>query len=300
MATQLDLVSELGAGWYRVDLGSDAFLAETARFDKLLSEAERRGIGLLPILVPMPGCRSQEATPAQVREAAFAFASTMAERYRGRITHWELDNELDIVAMIRKGETTRRGGEWKWGAPDGSSPDDYEEGRYLKARAEIQGLYDGIKAADPRARTIVDTSGWLHYGFIERVANEDHLQFDILAWHWYSEMGDITRVQGAIDLPQRLKRYGKPLWITETSRRDGSLGGREPELAEYVATAVARMGANPEVGGVFVYELLDEPYLGDGGDYGLVTVTRDAQNRWSVARRKRAFEAYKAVIRASR
>src|SRR5580692_4224373 len=52
LSTQADLVAELGAGWYRVDLGEGAFAASTARFDELVTIAERRGLRLLPVLLP--------------------------------------------------------------------------------------------------------------------------------------------------------------------------------------------------------------------------------------------------------
>ena len=98
---------------------------------------------------------------------------------------------------MRKGDTNGSGIRWLWGDPDGSSTDDYEGIRYQRARAEILGLGDGMRAADPGSLAIVDTAGWLHYGFIERLWARDHVAFDILAWHWYSEMGDISLVQGS-------------------------------------------------------------------------------------------------------
>jgi len=302
LAEQVDLVAESGAGWYRVDLGAGDFAASTARFDELLTDAERRRIRLLPVLSSSPGGRTESATPEQIHAAAAAFARVVAGRYRGRVTHWELGNELDIEALIRKGDRLRDGTRWTWGDPDGSRPGDYEEGRYQRAKAEILGLGDGVRAADPGAVTLVDTSGWLHYGFIERLVKEDRVPFDILAWHWYSEMGDITRVQGTLDLVGYLKRYGKPLWLTEVSRRTGSGGGGEREFAEFVSHSVARLGANPGIGGLFIYELLDEPYFGEGGEshYGLVEIAGDGRGKWRVTRRKQAFEAYRSVIAAGR
>jgi hypothetical protein len=302
LSAQVDLVADLGAGWYRVDLGAREFAAETARFDELLTDAERRNIRLLPVLLAPAAEGDGKDSPARARAAAFAFGRAVAGRYRGRITHWELGNELDAAALVRRGDRTRDGTLWRWGDPDGSRPGDFEEGRYQRARAEVLGLLEGVKAADPGALAIVDTAGWLHYGFIERLVGEDRVPFDIVAWHWYSEMGDIARVQGTLDLVERLGRFGKPVWITETSRRDGSRGGEERGQAEYLARDVARMGANPAIGGLFVYELLDEPYFGEAGEshYGLVEVARGGAGKWGVARRKPAFDAYRSVIAAQR
>jgi len=224
----------------------------------------------------------------------------VAGRYKGRITHWELDNELDAYAMIRKGERCRSGRLWEWGDAEGSNPDDFNEARYQKAKAEILGLHEGIKAGDPDALTIVDTAGWLHYGFIERLVMEDKVPFDILSWHWYSECGEITNVQGRVNLVEYLKRFNKPLWITEINRRDGSKHGKEKDQADYVGSTARQLRANPGIGAFFVYELLDEPYFGAGGesDYGLVAVAKGGAGTWQVSRRKPAFEAFKSAINA--
>ena len=301
LSVQLDLVSELHVGWYRIDIGSKAFVANTLRCDEFVSGAEERKLRILPVLLSSPGPWSATATPEEIRKSATAFAQSIVSRYKGRITHWELSNELDAFAMVRKGETTRSGTLWKWdGAPDGSNPDDYDEARYQKAKAEIQGLYEGIKAVDPSAVTIVDTAGWLHYGFIERLVNEDHVPFDILAWHWYSEMGDMTNVQGKLDLVALLKRFGKPIWITEINRRDGSKGGKDNEQAVFISQAAAQLRTHPDISAFFIYELLDEPNFGANGEshYGLVEVAKDQHGKWQISRRKPAFDLFKAACLA--
>lgn len=302
IATQLDLVSELGVGWYRFDVPAGILNSPEglARFDDLVKEAETRKIQLLPVLFSTPGPGSKGVTPEQIHAAAFAIAKGIVRRYKNEISHWELNNELDIYAMIQKGEILRSGKLWNLGSPGGSDPEAYEEGRYQNAKADILGLYEGVKAADPKALTIVNTGGWIHYGFIERLVNEDHVPFDILSWHWYSEMGDITKVKGSLNLVEYLKRYHKPLWITETNLRDGN--HKEKEQAEYMTKDVAKMGANAGIQGLFIYELLDEPYFGENNGeshFGLVAVTKDRQGKWQVSRRKPAFEAYQSVVASS-
>jgi uncharacterized protein YjbJ (UPF0337 family) len=302
IAAQLDLVAKLGAGWYRMDWGTDAAGGDTARFDRLVAEAGRRKIRLLPVLFS-PNGRSPNATPEQIRTAAAAFARTVVGRYKGQITHWELSNELDNYAMIHKGEKNREGKIWQWGDAVGDRPEHYEEGRYQKAKAEIQGLYEGVKAADPSATTVVNTGGWLHYGFVDRLCKEDHVPFDILAWHWYSGMGDMTNVEGKLNMVELLVGYGRPLWITEINRNGGSMDGKEKDQADYVGKAAAQLRGNPAIAALFIYELLDEPYFGQKNaeaHYGLVEIVRDNKNMWQVKRQKEAFEVLKAVIAGSR
>jgi hypothetical protein len=302
LAAQLDLVTELGASWYRCDVDAPVFERDPARFDALVRAAEKQKIKLLPILLPSPNCQDAAATPKQIQDAALAFAIDIVSRYKGRITHWELGNEYDAYALIHKGEVTQSGLRWTWDSdPDGDNPDAYDPGRCARVKAEIMGLYEGVKAADPAALTIVNTAGWLHYGFIDRLVRENPtVPFDILSWHWYSEMGDMTAVQGRLNLVERLHRYGKPLWITEVNRRNGSKGAKEAAEAGYMSRDIARLAANPGIDALFIYELLDEPYFGPDGesDYGLVSMKQDHDGRWQIAGKKKAFAAYQAVIKA--
>jgi hypothetical protein len=112
-------------------------------------------------------------------------------------------------------------------------------------------------------------------------------------------MGDMTRVQGSLDLVKYLQRFGKPLWLTEVGRRGGSAGGGDLELADYMNHDLAKLAANPGVGALFVYELLDEPYFGEGGEshYGLVALGRGPSGNWVVTGRKPAFGAFASVSR---
>jgi hypothetical protein len=298
MATQINLVAQLGMGWYRCDWDQARLEHSRAVYDRLVGHALRKGIRILPIIFPSTSCRS-EATPEEIRQASFEFARWLVGRYRGPITHWELDNELDLLAMVRKGERCRDGTVWQWGDPDGDRPEHYEEARYQKVRAELTGLYEGVKAADPEAMTIVNTGGWLHYGFIQRLVREDNVPFDILGWHWYSEMGDVTKVRGNFTLLEHLKGYSKPIWFTEVERRGGSQGGKEKQQAEYLTATARQLRAYPGVEAFFVYELLDEPYFGmDNAEsyYGLVELVTGQTGRWTIGRRKEAFRALQRLM----
>jgi hypothetical protein len=295
---QLARVRDLGMTWYRCDWSQHLLQQDPEFHDRLVNVGDRFGVRILPVVFPETG-PAPGRDPAVIREAAEDFGRWLATRFGDRITHWELANERDIYAMIRKGETTRSGRLWEWGAPDGDQPDHYEETRYQQVRAEIEGLYTGIKAVCPEAMTIVDTAGWLHYGIIDRLVNEDRVVFDILGWHWYSEMGDPTSVRGEFDLIAHLKRYGKPLWFTELNRRGGSQGGQGREQAEYLvemAQTLDRAG----VEAFFAYELFDEPYFGPENPeshYGLVEVVRGLDQRWRPGPPKPAFHVLRALLR---
>ena len=297
IAAQLDLVVELGAKWYRCDWSEGAFRAAPSAYDALVDEAARRGIRLLPVIFPDTSCRSERPL-AESRAAAERFARALAARYRGRVSHWELDNELDNWAMVRKGEKCPDGRVWQWGDPHGNNPNHFQEDRFQRARAELEGMHAGIKAADPAAKTIVD-SCWIHHGFIQRLFVQDRVPIDILGWHWYSEMGDPANTSGGFNLLAHLKGFGKPIWFTELNRRGGSLRGKHAEQAEYLLKLGRQLRASPGVEAMFVYELLDEPYFGPDNPeshYGLAELLRGGDGLWQIGPRKPAFGALRSLL----
>lgn len=300
IATQLDLLVELGARWYRSDWPADTVVRSPEVYDNLIAEAARRKISILPIIFPTVGCRSP-LPPEEIQKESFKFAKSVAQRFRGRITHWELDNELDNYAILQKGDKNRFGEVWESsGHPSGDRPEQFEESRYRKVAAELKGLAEGIKAGDPKAKTMIDVS-WLHYGFIERLIKEDKVKFDILALHWYSDMGDVTKVNGKFNLLEHLRTYGKPIWVTEAGWRD-DLKTKNGQ-AEWMRTIPKQFRSLPGVEAFFLYELLDEPYFGPDSSeshFGLVTLVKDAGGKWQVSGKKEGYSVLQTVIQSSR
>jgi hypothetical protein len=295
---QLNFVNDLGISWYRFDLPQSIFDSDKTRIDQLVNEASRQHINLLPVLMPYPiSAQNQTATREQIRQESAAFAKNVVSRYKGKISCWELDNELEIYAALRKGEITRSGEVSAWGMTDGKTVDQFEENRYQKVKTEILGLEQGVMQADPSALTVVN-AGWLHTGFMERLVKEDKIPFNVLAWHWYSEMGDITNVKDHGDLIQTLKQYQKPLILTEISYRAGSKDGKEKEQASYIREDIATLSRHRDIKGLFVYELFDEPYFGEDHElshYGLIEVDRVHPGKWEVNRKKPAYKAYQNI-----
>ena len=157
----------------------------------------------------------------------------------------------------------------------------------------------GLKLSDPDAKTLVDFS-WIHYGFLELVLVRDQVPIDLLALHWYSDMGDVTKVQDRFDLLEHLKRYDRPIWVTEVNRRGGSRDGKSAEQGDYLEQT-ARTRHGPGVEAFFVYELLDEPYFGAASDesfYGLVELARGSDGLWQLGHRKPAFTRLRPLFRA--
>ncbi len=224
--------------------------------DAILAAAERAGVELLPVLFPPA---PTENTEQAWYEAARRYGEECARRYRGRIRYFELSNELDCRCMT------------KWpngGDRDGAAMSDYDEAKYAPIRGLLRGLAEGVRAGDPECLRLVDTAGWLHFGFVDLLVR-DGVPFDILAWHWYSEMRDLAaRIEsysGTYVVLDKLAGYGKPVWVTEGNARDGALGRTEDEQTEYLTSTLRRLRDTGKVDAYVVYELFDEPYLLSSG-----------------------------------
>jgi hypothetical protein len=238
---QLAKVQELGIKWYRTDwYGWAADNARMPMVKEFIRQAESRGISVLPVIIS-PADLSKERME-DIYKKSFEFAQALAKAYGDSIRVWELGNELDNFAIVRKGEITVDGEMWKHGVPDGSEPGFYEKSRYQKALAMLRGLSDGVRAVDNNAMTIINAT-YLHYGFLDLLM-KDGLQFDVVGWHWYSDMGDLTGSVGNVNLLKRLSAYNKPIWITEFNRRNGSMGPNgEAEQASYLARELRKIAS---------------------------------------------------------
>jgi hypothetical protein len=283
VSRQLDLIKEAGISWYRIDLGGSL-----SRFPDLIKAAKKKNIILLPIILP-PLDINKEKEPEKIRKAAYDYTFKLVNLYKADIKTWEMHNELENFAILKKGEQSLKDRIFQLGAPDGDSSGHYQEERYQKAKAMLDGISRGVHDADPKARRIIN-SGWLHYGFIENLVN-DGVAFEIIGWHWYSDMGNISRVKGYFNLVEKLKTFKKEIWITEGNRIGGSSDGKEAEQAEYLAKIHKQMiSLYPDIKAYFIYELLDEPYFAQGeANFGLVQVKYGKDGKLVLGEKKPAF-----------
>lgn len=286
---QLDLVKELGASQYRVNLGGDT---TTADLERLLNLAEARGIQLLPVLSPPVSIETE--TEAVIRQSAFDYARRFAEAFKGRMPVWELGNELEVYAIILPCEMQDDGVQYScaWGPGTGVSPMDYYGPRWARVSAALKGLSEGVVAADPGALKAIGTAGWGHTGAFDRM-KADGIAWDISVWHDYD--GDNAWAM------EKLAAFGKPIWITEFNHPGGSTSG-EGEQAAGVQQRIAKYRSFRErynVQAAHIYELLDEPYwTGFESVMGLYRVGKDASGQWTTTGPKPAFTTMQDLIDA--
>ena len=202
VATQLSDVRELGPDngaqmWYRNDVGcgidangtvDQTCLSGLVRFVK---EAQHLNITVLPILFapvartfPDPTTSAGQGVLFAATAAAELYAFDMASALvAAGVTVFELSNELDNACI----QLNSQGG-----APNGNLPSMFNETKYQFFLAILRGLNTGVKRASPASKTIVNSGGWLHYGWYTRLVEQDQLDFDIIGYHWYSSMGDFN------------------------------------------------------------------------------------------------------------
>jgi len=330
---QMGLLNDVGLGWYRFDV----LAREPAdELDFIVPAAEQAGIELYPMLYPPVELRAPcppdpkdpcdpdyphvlgRTNPATCNEngecenwtlesieaASFEHAKNAASKWQGRIKVWDLLNEPDGWTILSKDH-------------NGLDPKHYCPQRIAIAAAILRGQANGIKAGDPQAKVSLNTGGSLHTGFVD-LMKDNHVQFDILSWHWYNTMGRIDRVAGTgnLDLLEKLRSFGKPIWIGEANARmevgatptppraecSRDLNGLPDPSGEAWALEFMRSMHGYRSRGVeayFHYQILDQPGAeGHEANYGLVEIVPSQINGkdWAIGTYKPIYCKTKQLI----
>jgi len=100
--------------------------------------------------------------------------------------------------------------------------------------------------------------------------------YDIIGYHWYSDMGPLRRdYQNISDVLQAvIDRYKKPVWITETNTKNGDQFLPSYNQSLYINTTLNTILSyySNSVQAYFLYELIDEMQFGNSSGeahYGL-------------------------------
>jgi hypothetical protein len=288
-ARQVSQLRDLGVTIYAQDVFSKGGAEDLAKFARF---AKPYCIDVLAVLTPDVQKNVDENA---AREEGQRLGEDVAKSLAGLVQYYEVGNEFENDAILQ-------------GAV-GDKPSDYDNAKFMKARGSIRGMIEGIKRVDPAAKIVLCAFGWLHYGFSDMLfagtqpdgsGGHPIPQWDITAWHWYSEMHDITSAtndvttENNINVLKHLRDvYRKPIWITEF--------GARPDLNEEAAAAYL-VGQNALAGfvkvadkyniqGVVIYELYDDYAYGGDGNYGLFS--SDGVTK------KRRYDAVKNFIKTN-
>lgn len=299
---QINLVSELGMKYYRVDIGIGGNRKNYDDLERLLKIAENKSIELLPVIFASIDRNKMDVN--QIFNTAYKDAFEVAKQFRGRIKVWEVANEEDIVSILGPGDFVDapelplgciENSKWTCGHPWGREPHEFQKDRIAISKAYVQGMALGLKAADPEARFIINFAS-THYGFIQHLINTG-VELDIIGFHWYDIEGDPSETILAV---KKMTNYKKEIWLTETNSFDYE-GTNHDHQNLYLNQSLSKYLHDPQkypLDSIMIYELLDEIQFGHHVQsyFGLVkTELRD--NRFHTTKKKPAFESLKSYLR---
>jgi hypothetical protein len=261
-ALQLQQLQDLRVKLYRNEVYN---LASANKLAGIATTMAAGGVTVYPVLLSGISTRTSEHDAYNV-----AFTLGQQTATAKKYPYYEVSNELGAQALS--------------GNVDGVYPQHFDNAKYLKARGVIRGLIDGIKSVDPAGKIIVGGDTWLHYGFYQMLASGTQpdgtaggpiVNWDVTAWHWYSDQGDITRACGGTgchDVLAELQKFNKPIWMTEFGVRPNY--GTDQQIADYMVGTKMMAGflavaAKYDIQSIQVYQLYDDPINGEG-PYGLM------------------------------
>ncbi|SAK83844.1 hypothetical protein AWB78_04161 [Caballeronia calidae] len=282
-ALQLSQLQDLGAKLYR----NEVYSAGTA--NKLAGIAQTMaagGITVYPVMLMNINTFNDET---EGYNAGFALGQQTATSRR--YPYYEVTNEMESEILT--------------GNVDGIYPEQYDLVKFRILRGVIRGMIAGIKSVDTSGKIIMGGGTWLHYGFAQMLAagmepdnsiGHPVVDWDITAWHWYSEQGDITNACGGTgchNVLAALHALGKPIWINEFGVRPNY--GTDQQIAAYMVgnTMMAQfvaLASTYDIESIQAYELYDDdPVYGEGA-FGLL--------KFDGLTPKPAYSAFKSFVAA--
>lgn len=258
---ELDSLQAAGASWLRIDVSWRGI--ETAdnvydagvlgNLDYVVTQAAAHGIQVAPVVLAVPDWANGGAgtwTPP-TDDADFGdFMKYMSARYAGRITYWELGNEVN------------ESGFWA----TGRDPIRYTS--FLKAG------YQGVKAGSPNAKVITAGLAGADFGYVEEMYRAGAKgYFDIIGIHPYTNgrspyaedpeypgqvYGGMANVKAVMD---RYGDSGKTIWATELGWQTSTTGSMVSETtqASYIYDSYKRLYESfPYVTTIFIYGLRND------------------------------------------
>jgi hypothetical protein len=221
VATQLAQLKDLGATIYRNDVYN---LNSAIVVAKMATTMAASGVTVYPVIMQGTSFNTEQ----DAYNAGYTLGRQVAGTYKWK--YYEVANELEAQALN--------------GNVDGTKWNQYKNQPFVIARGTYRGLIAGVKSVDSSAKIIVNGT-WLHYSFFQMLMDGSQpdgthghptVNWDITAWHWYSDQGDMTHAcggSGCYDMLAVLHSFGKPVWINEFGVRPSY--GTDQQAATYLA-----------------------------------------------------------------
>lgn len=297
---ELDLLAAAGASRVRVDVSwRDIETADNTyntavltSLDHVISAASSRGISVLPVIIEFPdwanGGTGMWGPPTD--DSKFGdFARYMAARYAGRITYWELGNEVNEREF--------------WDIARSASPSRYTQ--------FLQKGYAGIKQGNPSAMVISAGLAGSDDGYLQEMYDagaKDY--FDILGVHAYTlgrspfatdQNTPSSTFDGLAIMKATMDRNGdstKKIWITEAGWQTSNVDYHvtQAQQAQFIYEAFQRLYESfPYVETLFTYGLRNNGTNANVAtdNYGLMSNSYAPKPAYAAYRR--AYETFAQV-----
>jgi hypothetical protein len=272
-ALQLSQLQDLGAKLYRNEVYSQGTANKLAGVAQLMAAG---GVTVYPVMLMGIDTFNNET---EGYNAGFALGQQTATSRH--YPYYEVTNEMEAELLIGNVVV-----------------------KFRILRGVIRGMIAGIKSVDASGKIIMGGGTWLHYGFQKMLAagmepdgsiGHAVVDWDITAWHWYSEQGDITNACGGTgchNVLAELKSLGKPIWINEFGVRPNY--GTDQQIAAYLVgnrmmAQFVALASTYDIESIQSYELYDDPTGGEGA-FGLLKNDGFTQ--------KPTYAAYKSFVAA--
>jgi hypothetical protein len=244
--------------FYRVDMATSRFGEISGwaltKFQELMPKCQAKGINVLPVLITKE-YQTAGYTNDDAYYVGYILGNGFAVRYGSYFDYYALGNEEEGFAL----RTANNDGVNFY---EGSDFDrDYDSTKFRKLVYFLNGLIEGVKAADPTAKTIINCGGWKHYGLYQGLQRYG-VQYDIIGYHWYDDNLDAFR-----QVLNVLPSFNKDVWFTEFNRRLGSWDGNWNTVQTtgytnqklFLQQYLTELESKSFVKAIFIYELFDEP-----------------------------------------
>ncbi|WP_250500270.1 lipopolysaccharide biosynthesis protein [Caballeronia sp. GAWG1-5s-s] len=274
--TQLSQLRDLGATIYRNEVYNQASANKLAGIARTMADG---GVTVYPVMLLGLGYSNEQ----DAYNAGYRLGKQTASAYHYK--YYEVGNELEARTLN--------------GNVDGVYWQHYDNHRYEIARGIIRGLIAGVRSEDTEGKIVLGGT-WLHYAFYQMLGDGSQpdgswghptVNWDITAWHWYSNEGDITNACGGTgchDVLAVLHQMGKPIWINEFGVRP-SLGSLL-QIARYLTggdmmSQYVNVASKYNIQSIQAYELYDDAE----GAYGMMRGDGHTQ--------KPAYASYRDFVR---